>query len=97
MRRCLALLLLTAALALTGCGGDDDGDDVPEVKKPLPMDQVPAVVLEAAKKAAPGLTFYAAYSGTFQGKESIELKGRSKTGKPIEVEVAPDGTVLGTE
>ena len=49
--------------------------------KPIPMDQVPAVVLKTAKEAAPDLTFYAAYKDKFNGQDSIELKGKTKTGK----------------
>jgi hypothetical protein len=93
MRRRWAIAALAAAIG--GCGGD--GDDVAEIKKALPMDQVPAAVLKAAREAEPGLTFYAAYAGKYQGKDSIELKGRSKSGKITELEITPDGKVLGTE
>lgn len=93
MRRWCAVSLV--ALATFGCGERDD--DAGFAKKPMAMDQVPAVVLQAAKKAAPDLTFYAAYKDKFEGKDSIELKGKTKTGKIKEVEVSPDGTVLGTE
>ena len=94
MRRYYGILVLT--MAMTGCGGDDD-DDRGEGKKPMPMDQVPAVVLKAAKAAAPDLTFYAAYRDQFNGQDSIELKGKTKNGKIKEIEVSPDGKLLGTE
>ena len=92
-------LAVVALLALVpfGCGDDDDDDEGVSGKTPLPMDQVPAAVLKAAKAAEPGLTFYAAYNDTFKGLPSIELKGKTKTGKIKEVEVSPDGKVLGTE
>ena len=61
------------------------------------MDQVPAAVLKTAKEAAPDLTFYAAYRDTFNGQASIELKGKTKNGKIKEIEVSPDGKLLGTE
>ena len=94
MRRRYAMMILSAAL----CGsGDGDDDDVAEVKKPLPMDKVPAVVLKAAKEAAPHLTFFAAYEGKFDGKDAIELKGKTKSGQIKEIELSPDGKVLGTE
>ena len=54
-------------------------------------------ILKAAKKAAPDLTFYAAYNDTFNGQKSIELKGKTKTGKIKEIEVSLDGKVLGEE
>ncbi len=61
------------------------------------MDKVPAVVLDAAKLAVPGLTFYAAYKDQFNGQYSIELKGKTKNGKVVEVEMTPDGKFLGKE
>jgi hypothetical protein len=94
MRRWRAISAL--ALVILGCG-DGDGDDAGEGKKPMAMDQVPAVVLRAAKEAAPELTFYAAYKDKFNGQDSIELKGKTKNGKIKEIEVSPDGKVLGTE
>jgi hypothetical protein len=94
MRRWYAIPAL--ALLMFGCG-DSDGDDAGEGKKPMPMDQVPAVVLKAAKDAAPDLTFYAAYKDNFNGQDSIELKGKTKAGKIKEVEVSPEGKVLGIE
>lgn len=94
MRRWSAISVL--ALAISGCG-EDDGDDAGEAKKPLPLDQVPAVVMKAAKEFAPDLIFYAAYRDKFDGQDSIELKGKTKTGKIKEVEMSPEGKVLGTE
>jgi hypothetical protein len=94
MRRWYAAALM--ACSLVGCGDGDD-DDVGKVKTAIPMDEVPAVVLNAAKATAPDLTFYAAYKDTFKGQDSIELKGKTKTGKIREIEVSPDGKVLGTE
>ena len=83
------------AFSMVGCGDNDD--DVGKVKTPIPMDQVPAIVLKAAKEAAPDLTFFAAYKDTFQGQDSIELKGKNKLGKIKEIEVSPEGKVLGSE
>jgi hypothetical protein len=83
------------AFSMVGCGDIDD--DVGKVKTPIPMDQVPAIVLKAAKEAAPDLTFFAAYKDTFQGQDSIELKGKNKLGKIKEIEVSPEGKVLGSE
>jgi hypothetical protein len=94
MRRWAAILAL--ALLTLGCGDGDD-DEAFTGKKPIPMDQVPAAVLKAAKEAAPELTFYAAFKDQFNGQESIELKGKTKNGKIKEVEVSPDGKLLGIE
>jgi hypothetical protein len=95
MRRWYAVPAL--ALSMIGCGDRDGDDDAGEPKKPLPMDQVPAVVLKAAKEAAPDLTFYAAYKDKFNGQDSIELKGKTKSGKIQEIEVSPEGKFLGAE
>ena len=91
MKRCL----LIAALAMAGCGGADDDDDVAHPKTPMAMDKVPPAVLAAAKKAAPELTFFSAARDTFKGRELIELKGKTKSGQVKELEFLPDGTVLG--
>lgn len=94
MRRwCLALLMIAGVV---GCGGEDS-DDVAEIKKPMPLDQVPAIVMKAAKKSAPGLTFFAAYAGKYDGKDAIELKGKTRSGQIKELEVSPEGKILGTE
>ncbi len=90
-------LVAASLLAILGGCGDGDPDDVAEIKTALPMDQVPSVVLDAAKKAAPNLTFFAAYRGKYEGHDAIELKGKTKAGKVQEVEVSPEGQVLGTE
>jgi hypothetical protein len=92
MKRWMAIAAVTC-----GCSGGADSDDVAKVKTPMPMDQVPAVVLKAAKEAEPGLTFYAAYKDKFDGQDSIELKGKTRTGKIKEIEVSPSGKVLGSE
>ena len=93
---CKAAIVFAFMFTL-GCG-DDDGDDVAgEPKTPIAMDKVPEAILKAAKKAAPDLTFYAAYNDTFNGQKSIELKGKTKTGKIKEIEVSLDGKVLGEE
>ena len=68
-----------------------------KVKTAIPLEQVPAVVLKAAKAAAPDLTFYRRVQGYVHGQESIELKGKTKSGKIKEIEVSPDGKVLGRE
>ena len=81
-----------------GCSeGDGDPDDVAEKKEPIPLDQVPAAVLATGKKHHPELTFFAAAKDTFQGKDAIELRGKTKNGKITELEIAPDGTFLGVD
>ena len=97
MRRwCLPLMMIAFAASTVGCGADND-DDVAEVKTPLPIEQVPAPVMKAAREAAPGLTFFAAYTGKYGGKDSIELKGKTRSGQIKEIEVSPEGKVLGSD
>ena len=84
------------ALSLFGCA-DGDADDAGPPKTAMAMDQVPAVVLKAAKASAPDLTFYAAYKDQFNGQDCIELKGKTKIGKIREIEVSLDGKVLAVE
>jgi hypothetical protein len=93
MRLWLGATLLAGSVC--GCGADDD--DVGKVKTAIPLDQVPAVVMKAAREASPELTFYAAYKDTFKGQDSIELKGKMKSGKIKEIEVSPEGKLLGRE
>jgi hypothetical protein len=88
---------MTAILAGSICGCGGDADDAATPKTAIPFDQVPAHVLKAAQAAAPELTFYAAYKDKFEGQDSIELKGKTKTGKIKEIEVSPEGKYLGTD
>ena len=94
MRRFQMMAILAALFV--GCGVKDDDDDATS-KVPLPMDQVPEIVMKTAREAAPDLTFYAAFKDKFEGQESIELKGKTKSGKIREIEVSPQGKLLGTE
>jgi hypothetical protein len=87
--------MIPLLFAAIGCGADDD--DVAEAKTPLPLDQVPAEIMNVAKEAGPGLTFFAAYKGTHAGQPSIELKGKTKSGQIKEFEISPEGKLLGTE
>lgn len=93
MRRLGGLLIILACA--WGCGADDD--DVAEVKKPLPLDKVPAHVMKVARESGPNLTFFAAYEGTYRGKPSIEVRGKTKSGQIKEFEISPEGKLLGTE
>ena len=95
MRRWCVIVAL--ALSMFGCAGEDDDDGPGFSKQPMPPEEVPAVVMKTAKEAKPELTFYAAYKDKFNGQDSIELKGKTKSGKIKEIEVSPEGKLLGTE
>jgi hypothetical protein len=94
MKRFFVIAILSAAIC--GCG-DNDGDDVAEAKTMVPIDQVPTVVWQAAIKEKPDLTFYTAAKDKYKGQDSFELKGRSKSGKITELEVSPEGKILGID
>lgn len=85
--RCFAALLI--GLFLTGCDRDAF-----EMKEPLPLEQVPPEIMKVAQDKYPDLKFLAAYTEIEDGQEVYELKGQSKTGKMLEVEITKDGKLL---
>jgi hypothetical protein len=89
--RYVAFVLLGLVL-VTGCG-----EERPRPDPIVPIEQVPAPVVEAAKKALPGYTFHTIYQMKVDGKDAYELKGKNKQGKSREVEVSATGEVLAIE
>ena len=69
----------------------------PESDDIVPIDQVPANVMEVARKQLPGYTFDTAYKLKIDGKDAYEVKGKDKRGKVREVEVSATGEVLAIE
>ena len=86
LQNCGALLFRTA---LTGC---DSGTF--EQKEPLPLEKVPPKIMKAAQDKFPDLKFLAAYTKIEDGQPVNDLKGQSKTGKMLEVEITKDGKLL---
>src|SRR6185312_3329862 len=85
------LALVAALLIIPGCG---DRDEVPGmIRKPTTMDKVPEVVLKAAKKAWPDVTFSDAFENLDKGVtlRSYEIRGRNASGKIREVRVSTAG------
>ena len=75
-----------------GCAsGPPASDDI------VPIDQVPANVMEVARKQLPGYTFDTAYKMKIEGKDAYEVRGKDKRGKVREVEVSATGEVLAIE
>jgi hypothetical protein len=74
-----------------GCGGRPQADPI------VPIEQVPAPVMEAARKKLPGYTFNTVYKMKIDGKDAFEVRGKDKRGKVREVEVSATGEVLGIE
>ncbi len=82
-------VLILAAL-VTGCATTGFDEDY-EVD--IPLEEVPAEIIEAAKSALPGFEIDAA---EIEVMKIYELSGTSG-GKNYEVEVTEDGTVLEVE
>ena len=102
MKHAWILGLLTLSLLVAGCccnpcpnpccpPSDDDGDEVE-----IPLSEVPANVLAAARAAVPGIVFEEAERETEDGRIVYELEGEAN-GKEYEIEVSADGTVLEVE
>ncbi len=90
----------TLALASTfffgfgfGCGVEQafEGNEL------VALENVPAPVMEAAKKAMPGITFSKAYKARIEGQDAYEIVGKAANGKIKEVEVTVTGKVLNIE
>jgi hypothetical protein len=63
----------------------------------IPIVQVPANVMEVARKELLGYTFDTAYKMKIDGKDAYEVRGKDKRGKVREVEVSAAGEVLAIE
>ena len=77
------------SLVAFGCGGSF------EERSPIKLEDVPAPAMKTAREKAPSVVnFTEAYlkkDGTY------EVKGKTKNGKTIEVEVKGDGTFVALE
>ena len=88
MRYAIYMLLLTPILS--GCGKAE----AVKTKTLVPIEQVPAVVLDAARKKEPEVTF----NKVIKTPEGIyEVQGKNKSGKVVEVETSEKGEVLKVE
>jgi uncharacterized membrane protein YkoI len=88
MKKSLFALLMILA---TGCESEPKSDDI------VPIEQVPANVMESARKQLPGFTFDTVYKMKLDGKDAYEVRGKDRRGKVREVEVSATGEVLGVE
>lgn len=88
MRYILCMLLLTAVVG--GCGKANS----PKTKAVIPLEQVPVIVMKAAQKKEPEVTF----TKVIHAPDGIyEVQGKTKTGKIVEVEVNEKGEVTKVE
>jgi uncharacterized membrane protein YkoI len=69
----------------------------PESDPIVPIEQVPANVMDVARKQLPGYTFDTVYKMKIDGKDAYEVRGKDKRGKVREVEVSATGEVLAIE
>jgi hypothetical protein len=92
-----SLLVGLLFLASPGCGEDELPPST--VRKPLPLTELPEVVMKAAKKELPGVTFRDAWQNLEKGTtlHSYEIRGQRSDGKISEVRISPDGKILERE
>jgi len=85
-----ALLFAVVLLFAAGCGSAGEGP-----KTPVKLEDVPAPAMKTAKEKAPEVVnFHEAY----RKKDGVlEIRGKTKSGKVIEVEVKDDGTFVDIE
>ena len=69
----------------------------PKSEEIVPIDQVPANIMDVARKQLPGYTFDTAYKMKIDGKDAYEVRGKDKRGKVRAVEVSATGEVLEIE
>jgi hypothetical protein len=83
------VIITSLSFALCGCGSGK------EEKSAIKLEEVPPPAIKTAKEKAPEVVnFHEAYlkkDGTY------EVRGKTKTGKVIEVEVQADGTFVDIE
>ena len=77
------LALVTGCGMLTGCGA--------EKTEMVPIDKVPAAVMDKAKAELPGVTFDTAWKEKEGSVEFFEVRGKTKEGKTRDVKISSDG------
>ncbi len=95
-RNAAALALSLAFLAAPGC--ENEGPPPASFSK-IEIAALPAPILDAAKKALPGIDFKEAWKNFDKEHRltSYEIRGRAANGKVREVRVGLDGKILETE
>jgi hypothetical protein len=85
------LVFAVVLLAACGCGSAGEGEKIP-----VKLEDVPAPAMKTAKEKAPEVVnFHEVYRKKKDGV--LEIRGKTKTGKVIEVEVKDDGTFVDIE
>jgi hypothetical protein len=84
------VLFAMVVLLACGCGSVGEGP-----KTPVKLEDVPAPAMKTAKEKAPEVVnFHEVYR---KKDGTLEIRGKTKTGKVIEVEVKDDGTFVDIE
>ena len=83
-------VIVSLSFAL-GCTHEPESDEI------IPIEQVPARIMDVARRELPGYTFDTVYKMKVEGKDAYEVRGKDKRGKVREVEVSATGEVLGIE
>ena len=91
LRRLFPSTFCLIALISVGCESKPTADQI------IPIDQVPANLMEIARKELPGITFHTVYKLKVEGKDAYEIRGKNKQGKTREVELSATGEVLEIE
>jgi hypothetical protein len=77
------------AAALLGCERE------PRREEAVPLKDVPAAALKAARKALPDVHFEAAWKAEDKGGgPAFEIRGHTRNGRTRDARVTPDGRVL---
>lgn len=93
-------LKIAALVGIVAFGSVGCEDSYPEAqRRVIKLNELPANILPAAKKALPNLTFEDTWENlSKEGKvESYELRGKDSKGKIREVRVGLDGKILELE
>jgi hypothetical protein len=78
-------------IVVAGCDSKPKADEI------VPIEQVPASVIEVARRTLPGYKFEIVYKMKVDGKDAFEVRGKDRRGKVREVEVSATGEVLAIE
>jgi hypothetical protein len=93
-------LVLLGCIALLGCGSEPQQAHQRPQKKGVPIEDVPADLMAAAKKRLPDVKFVDAWKNVDSKSNklvSYEIRGKNPNGKIREVRVGLDGSILEEE
>lgn len=92
MTRTVSIPAICLAFSLFSVGCGEKERDFHE--NMIPLDQVPPIVMEAARKALPDVNFQDAWKDKADGQDAFEVRGMTTNGKHRDVKVSVTGKVL---